>query len=141
MHRGGIQAYNDVTLQRLTGIPRAAIFPMIEIVKASWPARGRRRLLSPEDAVLLTLLYWRQYPAMAVLGAMFHISEATVSRMIEWVESALIQSRRYRIQGKKLYVAAGLDDTWSLLMRPLSESKDHVVIKRISIVESTNDMA
>lgn len=86
MHRGGLNEYNDVKIQRLTGIPKDVILPMISIVKASWPTRGRRRLLGPEDAILMTLLYWRQYPAMAVLGAMFDVSEATVSRIIGWVE-------------------------------------------------------
>lgn len=141
MHRGGLEVYNDVTIQRLTGIPRHAILPMVSIVRDSWPIRGRRRLLGPEDAVLMTLLYWRQYPAMAVLGAMFHVSEATVSRIIGWVETALIRSKRYRMQGKKLYAVVGPDGSWSLLMRPLSGSRGHVVIKEISIVESTSGMA
>lgn len=141
MHRGGLDSYNDVTIQRLTGIPRASILPMVAIVQAAWPTRGRRRLLGPEDAVLMTLLYWRQYPAMAVLGAMFEVSEATVSRIIGWVETALIRSKRYRLQGKKLYAAVGQGGNWSLLMRPLSGSRGHVVISGISIVESTKDMA
>ena len=139
MHRGGLQAYNDVTIQRLTGISRDAILPIVDVVRAAWPTRGRPRLLGPEDAVLVTLLYWRQYPAMAVLGAMFNISEASVSRMIEWVEEALIRSKKYRLQGKKLYVEMGQGANWLLLTQPLSASKGRVVIKRISIVENIND--
>ena len=127
--------------KRLTGVPVSLFNEMVEVVSDDWPTRGRRRTLSPEQAVSATLIYYRQYPTMDLLGSMFGVSEATICRIIKRVENALIKSGRYRVQGKKLYYRPVGESDWSLLTRALSRSTVRVTIKGITIAGNINGMA
>jgi hypothetical protein len=124
--------------KRLTGVHLSIFNEMVEVVSEDWPTRGRRRTLSPVEAVRATLIYYRQYPTMALLGSMAGVSEATICRIIKRVEDALVKSGRFRVQGKKLYFKPGDESDWSLLTQASSRSTVRVAIKRISIAESIN---
>jgi hypothetical protein len=140
MKTDGQESAQTLYSKRLTGVPPTVVSEMVDVVRELWPKRGRKRSLSPEQAVTATLIYYRQYPTMALLGSMIGVSEATICRIIKRVENALIKSGRYRVQGKKLYFRPGDESDWSLLTQALSRSTGRIAIKRISIVENTSDM-
>jgi hypothetical protein len=54
-------------------------------------SKGRKRSLEPEDEVLLTLMYWREYRSYLHISTSYGISEATVSRIIHDVEDCRVK--------------------------------------------------
>ena len=57
--------------------------------------KGREPRLSLEERLLLTLQYWREYRIYFHLSVSWGISEATVCRTIQRVESALIAAPEF----------------------------------------------
>lgn len=62
---------------------------------------GRPTKLNRPDQLLVALQYWREYRTYFHIAQDWDISEATVCRIIRRVETALMQSGRFRIPGKK----------------------------------------
>lgn len=86
---------------RLTGVKRSVFEQMVDVVRASLSGFGCPPKLSVEDMVLLSLSYWREYRTPFPVGCSFGVSEATVSRTVRAVESALLQDERFHLPGKK----------------------------------------
>lgn len=63
--------------------------------------RGGQNRLSVEDQLLLTLQYWREYRTQFHIGLDFEVSEATVCRIIQRVETVLVRSARFSLPGKR----------------------------------------
>src|SRR3954447_14500408 len=64
-------------------------------------SRGRSAKLSVEDQVLMMLMYYREYRSFFHIGLSYGISEVQCWRIVTKVESALIQSKAFRLPGKK----------------------------------------
>src|SRR6266705_2153027 len=52
-------------------------------------------------ALLLTLMYWREYRTEFHIAQSYGISEATVCRTIQKVEDTLVRSKKFCLPGKK----------------------------------------
>lgn len=62
---------------------------------------GRPSALSPEEQVLVTLEYWREYRTYFHISTDWEVSESTICRTVNRVEDALMKSGQFRLPGKK----------------------------------------
>ncbi len=76
------------------------------------------------DQLLLTLSYWRHYRTQFDLGLEFGVSEATVCRTIDKIETVLVKSGQFRLLGKRQLQQA--ESEWEVVVVDVTE----VVIER-----------
>lgn len=91
--------------------------------------RGPPYKLRPEDQLLLTLMYWREYRTMYHIAHAYGISEAAVCRTIQRTENRLSKSKKFKLPGKKQltrsnihYEVIVVDTTESPIERPKKNS-------------------
>jgi hypothetical protein len=65
---------------------------------------GAKPKLALADRVLVCLEYWREYRTYFHIGSSWGVSEATVYRIVRWVEDHLMQCGQFRLAGKKQLV-------------------------------------
>lgn len=103
-----ISHLNGKKFRRATGVYRGVFEEMLNCIsnyKSSHrkhPNRGGISILSLENQVLMTVLYWREYRSQENMGLDFHISQSRVSRIITKIEDILIKSGSFSIPGKKV---------------------------------------
>ena len=91
--------------KRLYGVRPETFEKMVELVYQHNQKKlktGRPGKLSPEEQVLITLEYWREYRTYFHLGKSWGITESTACRIIQKIENILSQSRAFKLPGKKL---------------------------------------
>ena len=120
--------------KRYCGVERETFEKMCELVREKSTSRfllnGRPPKLVPEDRVLLTLEYWREYRTMFHSGTSWGISESAVSRIITKVEDILSASTEFALPAKRRPdLAAGIevvvvDVAESPIERPKKNKKD-----------------
>ena len=100
-----LKKLSAANFKRYCGVDRRTFEKMCELVKEKSTNRflinGRPSKLMPEDQVLLTLEYWREYRTMFHLGTSWGISESSVSRIIAKVEDLLIASQEFAVPTKR----------------------------------------
>src|SRR3954469_15467442 len=102
-----VQQINEEQFQRLTGVKKALFLKMVDVLEQRILAhlkpasRGRPSKLSIEDQVLMMLMYYREYRPFFHIGLSYGISEVQCWRIVTKVESTLIQSKAFRLPGKK----------------------------------------
>lgn len=96
-----IKDRNDADFKRLTGVRHQTFKQMVAILETEMPTFGRPPKLNRADQLLLTLMYWREYRTQFHIAQAYDLSEASVCRTIQKVETALIKSKRFRLPGKK----------------------------------------
>lgn len=122
-----LQTLNPIAFRRACGVKRETFLAMVEVLRPDLERRGKRggqNRLSVEDQLLIALQYWRQYRTQFDIGLEFGVSEATVCRTIEKVESWLVKSGRFRLPGKRQLQQA--ETNWEVVVIDVSE----VVIER-----------
>lgn len=62
---------------------------VVEYLGGWQPERGRRRGMEVFDAVVATLFYYRHNQSQEVTGAVFGVSQATISRVVNLVEEPI----------------------------------------------------
>lgn len=62
---------------------------------------GRSSFLSVANQILVTLQYWWEYRTYFHIAQDWDVSESTVCRIVQTVETTLIRSSRFRLPGKK----------------------------------------
>ena len=140
-----LQKMKPTDFKRLVGVKKETFELMLEVCEEQHKDKkrqgGKPNTLSVADQLLLMLGYYREYRSMAHIAFDYGVSEATVSRVIQEIESVLIQSGKFSLPGKKaLYEDGGIeleyiviDATECPLQRP---KKD----KRVAIVERKKDI-
>ncbi len=101
------QTLSSNHFKRRFGIHRETWKQIVKSLKPEWratPKPGVKPKLGLEDRVLVALEYWREYRTYFHIGSSWGISESTVCRIVHWVEDALMQSRRFRLPGKRQLV-------------------------------------
>jgi hypothetical protein len=79
---------------------------MVKIVKAEkilQKKSGRPSKLCPEDQILMTLSYLREYPTFFHLGVKWGVDESNAYRIVIRTEKALIKSGLFNLPGKKIF--------------------------------------
>lgn len=96
----------DKDFKQLIGVEKATFDAMVKILKEAdenkpkkWRG-GRKKKLTIENQLLLTLKYLRQYVTQKELAFEFEVGEATVCDTIRWVEDTLIKDGSFSLPGK-----------------------------------------
>lgn len=98
---------NDEDFKEIIGVRRNTFNAMVKILKEAYAARskkwrgGRKKKLSIEEQLILTLKYYRYYITQKALAFEFGVGEATVSDTIRWVENTLVKDGTFSLPGKK----------------------------------------
>lgn len=89
-----LHALSSEQFKRLTGVKPTTFTAMIDVLQqAKKPQKykgGGKNKLCPEDQLLMTLSYLREYRTQFHIAQDFKVSESTCSRTIVWVENTLI---------------------------------------------------
>ena len=97
--------HKEAAFKQVTGVTPATFETMLEVVKEAYAElhkkRGRKRKLSHEDMLLMTLEYYKEYRTLECIGASYGLAKSNVSNIIYWVEEVLIQSGKFSLPGKK----------------------------------------
>ena len=82
---------NDEDFKEIIGVTRNTFEAMITILRNAYNARprkwrgGRKKKLSFEEQLMLTLKYYRYYVTQKALAFEFEVGEATVSDTIDFL--------------------------------------------------------
>ena len=136
---------NDEDFKRLVGVRKDTYRAMVEIHRQALQDNkkhknlGRPRALDPENEILLTLTYYREYRTYLSTAQSFKVDESTAFRVIHTVEKNLIQHSDFQIPGKKSLreerdSALIIDVTESQIERPKKNKKRSIVVKRKDIL-------
>jgi hypothetical protein len=93
--------------RRYTGIQRVLFEKMLAVVisaksaKRKHPTKGVSSSLNPENQLLITVLYWREYRDQSHTAVDYGVSQSTISRTITEIENLLIRSGQFSVPGKK----------------------------------------
>jgi len=132
--------------KRLTGVKPDTFEAMLkecEIANKQKKRRGGKpNKLSISTQILLMLEYYREYRSMAHMAFDYEVSEATVSRVIQEIESVLLKSGKFSLPSKKaLYEDNGveleyilIDATECPVERPKKSKDDAIVGRRNNIL-------
>lgn len=100
---------------------------------------GRKRTLSHEDEILMTLTYWREYRTQFHLGIDYGISETVVCRTIKKIEDILGKHKKFQLPRNKkrkntkiAYEVILIDATESPIERPKKNRNPIIQEKRRS---------
>ncbi|WP_242024557.1 IS5 family transposase [Trichocoleus sp. FACHB-591] len=98
------QTLSPKHFKRRFGVQRSTFRQMVNTRHPLWrpvPKLGAKPKLGIEARVLVALEYWREYRTYFHIGSSWGVSEASVCRIVHWVEDALMRSGRFRLPGKK----------------------------------------
>jgi hypothetical protein len=133
MYWKNIKHLNDSGFKRLTGVKLKTFKLMVKSVNSAESKkikkRGNRRsrpyILSIEDQILMTLMYYREYRTQYHIAASYGVSEPSVCRTIRRVEEILMKQEAFQLPGKEKlsgsnhrYEVIVVDATESPIERP-----------------------
>lgn len=132
---------NDEKFRRLTGIKRPTFDKMVEILEQSIKNRrvnsGRKKKLSLENSLLLTLEYIREYRTYFHVSQSYGISESSTYKTVRWVEDTLIKHPEFALPGRKAllkseveYEVVLIDATETPIERPKKNKNTSIQEKR-----------
>lgn len=117
-----VQRLNQSAFKSACGVSRQTFLVMVEVLQPYLERRGKRggqNNLNVEDQLLMALQYWREYRTQFHIGLDFGVSESTVCRVIEKVETLLVKSGRFRLPGKRQLQQP--DVTWDAVIVDVTE--------------------
>jgi hypothetical protein len=139
-----LEHISEAQFRRVTGVKRQTFNKMVEVVRAAYEKKrskvkngaGRPPKLSIEDRILMTLEYLREYRTYVNIGVAYGLSESNAYENIRWVEDVLIQSKEFRLPGKKAllkddaeYSVVLIDATESPIERPQKKTAETFTIQ------------
>ena len=115
---------NDRDFKQIIGVERATFDKMVEILEEAYANKprkwrgGRKKKLTIEEQLMLTLKYNRQYVTQKELAFEFEVGEATVCDTIKWVEDTLVKDGTFSLPGKKALLE---DDSIEVVLIAVTE--------------------
>lgn len=109
--------------KRKCGVHRETFEQMVEVLRPHLDRTGKRGgqcKLSVEDQLLLGLEYWREYRTQFHIATSWGLSESAVCRLLQKVETLLMNSGKFRLPGKKQLHQNAY--TWRVLVVDVTES-------------------
>ncbi len=136
-----LQTKSQRQFKRLTGVKRSTFEKMVTIVeqyvlqKRRHATKGKPPKRTPEDKVLMLLMYYREYRTFLHTATTYGYSESQGQRIIRTLEEILIRSKEFRLPGKKalLYLREerfAADVGESPIERPKKSSGAIIPVKR-----------
>lgn len=136
-----LQRMPEAQFRRIAGVKRKTFDRMCELIKDAEKIKkakgGRPNNFSIADRVLMTLEYLREYRTYAHIGASYGLSESNTFETIRWIENVLIQSKEFRLPGRKALLKSDveyeiilIDATESPIERPKKNSVNSIPVKK-----------
>lgn len=119
-----IRSLPEKGFRRLVGVKKETFTLMLKILRRAErkqkPGAGRPHRLGMADRLLMCLEYLREYRTYFHLGQSYGLSESACYRSCRWVEDTLIQSRQFRLPGRKALLQS--DHEFEVILVDASES-------------------
>ena len=99
--------------RRLTGVKRTTFDKMVGILEQSIRSRettkGRKKKLSIENMLLMTLEYIREYRTYFHISQSYSVSESNAYKTVKWVEDTLIKHPDFALPGRKALLKSDME--------------------------------
>lgn len=139
-----VKNLDDEKFRRLTGVKRPTFDKMVSILDDSIKKRrvnsGRKKKLSIENSLLMTLEYIREYRTYFHVSQSYGVSESSTYKTVRWVENTLIKHPDFALPGRKAllksdieYDVVLIDATETPIERPKKSKSVFIQEKRKSI--------
>lgn len=132
-----VKGLDEEKFRRLTGVKRMTFNKMVEILEQSIKSRettkGRKKKLSLENMLLMTLEYIREYRTYFHISQSYSISESNAYKTVKWVEDTLIKHPDFALPGRKALLKSDMEYEVVLIdasETPIERPKKKLEIKR-----------
>ena len=121
-----MSTYSVASFKRATGIHKHVFLEIVEILTnhkqlhLKHPISNNKFILSTADALLMVLMYYREYRTQYHIGITYGLSESRVCEMIKEIESIIVQDTRYHLPSKKKLLQS--ENTFEVVFIDVSES-------------------
>jgi Helix-turn-helix of DDE superfamily endonuclease len=114
-----LKKLNKKQFKRLVGVTLKVFKLMVKVIEEyeAQKTAGRKSKLSPEDKVLMTLQYLREYPSLLRLSVDWGIHESTAQRIVTKTEELLLESKDFHLPGRK----AVKESHWDIVIIDVAE--------------------
>lgn len=114
-----LKKLNQKQFKRLVGVTLKVFKLMVKVIEEYEVGKtaGRKSKLSPEDKVLMTSQYLREYPSLLRLAVDWGIHESTAQRIVTKTEEMLLQSKDFHLPGQK----AVKESHWDIVIIDVAE--------------------
>jgi hypothetical protein len=108
-----VKGLDEEKFRRLTGVKRTTFNKMVEILGQSIQGRettkGRKKKLSIENMLLMTLEYIREYRTYFHISQSYSVSESNAYKTVKWVEDTLIKHPDFALPGRKALLKSDME--------------------------------
>ena len=108
-----VKELDEEKFRRLTGVKRVTFNKMVEILEQSIQnretAKGRKKKLSIENMLLMTLEYIREYRTYFHISQSYSVSESNAYKTVKWVEDTLIKHPDFALPGRKALLKSDME--------------------------------
>lgn len=108
-----VKGLDEEKFRRLTGVKRTTFDKMVGILKQSVNDRrtrkGRKKNLSVENMLLMTLEYLREYRTYFHISQSYSVSESNAYKTVKWVENTLIKHPDFALPGRKALLKSDME--------------------------------
>lgn len=119
-----VKELDEEKFRRLTGVKRKTFNRMVEILNQARNDRatnkGRKKKLSIEDMLLMTLEYIREYRTYFHISQSYSVSESNAYKTVKWVEDTLVKHPDFSLPGRKALLKS--DTEFEVILVDASES-------------------
>lgn len=132
-----IKWLDEEKFRRLTGVKRTTFDKMVSILEHSIQSRkttkGRKKKLSIENMLLMTLEYIREYRTYFHISQSYSVSESNAYKTVKWIEDTLIKHPDFALPGRKALLKSDMEYEIVLIdasETPIERPKKKLEIKR-----------
>jgi hypothetical protein len=108
-----VKGLDEEKFRRLTGVKRTTFDKMVNIldqsIKNRKTTKGRKKKLSIENMLLMTLEYIREYRTYFHISQSYSISESNAYKTVRWVEDTLIKHPDFALPGRKALLKSDME--------------------------------
>jgi hypothetical protein len=119
-----VKDLDEEKFRRLTGVKRTTFDRIIDILEESINNRktnkGRKKKLSIENMLLMTLEYIREYRTYFHISQSYSVSESNAYKTVKWVEDTLIKHPDFALPGRKALLKSDME--YEIVLVDASES-------------------
>ncbi len=119
-----VKNLDEEKFRRLTGVKRTTFDKMVDILKQTITTRktkkGRKKKLSIENMLLMTLEYIREYRTYFHISQSYSVSESNAYKTVKWVEDTLIKHPDFALPGRKALLKSDME--YEIVLVDASES-------------------
>ena len=108
-----VKGLDEEKFRRLTGVKRVTFDKMVSIlgesIKNRETTKGRKKKLSIENMLLMTLEYIREYRTYFHISQSYSVSESNAYKTVRWVEDTLIKHPDFALPGRKALLKSDME--------------------------------